>query len=300
MRLEKTPMLTEFKTIGILGKSSDSSIAETLNELYQFLKPHYQIIIDSISAPLVPDFSGSTVTAEKLAQHCDVLIAMGGDGTFLSAARIAAGNNIPLIGVNLGRVGFLVDISPDELLSKLNDILQGRFRKEKRYLLRTKIIRDNQIIHEETAVNEVVIHRWVTPSMIELQTTIDGVYLNTQRSDGLIISTPTGSTAYALSAGGPIIHPSLNALLLVPLNPHTLSNRPIVIDDNSEIEINFIKTKEINAQVTCDHIAIPDVLISDTILIKKDPNPITLLHPENHDFFHTLRDKLSWSSGYPT
>jgi NAD+ kinase len=117
-------------------------------------------------------------------------------------------------------------------LSKLDDILKGRFRKEKRYLLRTKIIRNKQIIHEETAVNEVVIHRWVTPSMIELQTTIDGVYLNTQRSDGLIISTPTGSTAYALSAGGPIIHPSLNALLLVPLNPHTLSNRPIVIGDN--------------------------------------------------------------------
>jgi NAD+ kinase len=282
-------MLTEFKTIGILGKSSGSSIAETLNELYQFLKPNYQIIIDSTSASLVYDFSGRAISAEKLAQHCDVLLAVGGDGTFLSAARIAAGNNIPLIGINLG---------PDELLSKLDDILKGRFRKEKRYLLRTKIIRNKQIIHEETAVNEVVIHRWVTPSMIELQTTIDGVYLNTQRSDGLIISTPTGSTAYALSAGGPIIHPSLNALLLVPLNPHTLSNRPIVIGDNSEIEINFIKTNEINAQVTCDHIAIPDVLISDTILIKKDPNPITILHPENHDFFHTLRDKLSWSSGY--
>lgn len=292
-------MPTEFKTIGILGKSSDSDIAETLNILYQFLKPHYQIVIDPISAPLIASFSGHIYPLNTLTEHCDVLIAMGGDGTFLSAARAAAGCHIPLIGVNLGRVGFLVDISPNQLLTKLNDILQGRFRKENRYLLRTKIIRNAHIIHEETAVNEVVIHRWVTPSMIELQTTIDGVYLNTQRSDGLIISTPTGSTAYALSAGGPIIHPSLNALLLVPLNPHTLSNRPIVIDDNSEIEINFIRTKEINAQVTCDHIAIPDVLISDTIRIKKDPNPITILHPESHDFFHTLRDKLSWSSGYP-
>lgn len=291
-------MPTEFKTIGILGKFSDPEIADTLKALYQFLKRRYQIAIDSSSAVLIPDFSGAIHPLSSLAQHCDILIAVGGDGTFLAAARAAAGCHIPLIGVNLGRLGFLVDISPDELLTKLEDILQGKHRQEQRFLLRTKIIRNDQIIHQEAAVNEVVVHRWVTPSMIELQTTIDGVYLNTQRSDGLIVSTPTGSTAYALSAGGPIIHPSLNALLLVPLNPHTLSNRPIVIDGNSEIEINFIKTNEINAQVTCDHIALPDVLISDTILIKKDPNPITILHPENHDFFHTLRNKLNWSSGY--
>ena len=293
-------MSIEFKTVGILGKSSAPEIADTLKALYQFLKPNYHISIDSISAQLIPDFSGNIHPVKKLAHHCDVLIAVGGDGTFLSAARIASGCNIPLIGINLGRLGFLVDISPNELETKLNAILQGHFRKEKRFLLRTKIIRDAHIIHEETAVNEVVIHRWVTPSMIELKTCIDGVYLNTQRSDGLIISTPTGSTAYSLSAGGPIIHPALDVLLLVPLNPHTLSNRPIVINASSEIEINFIKTKEVNAQVTCDHIAIPDVLISDTILIRKAPNPITILHPENHDFFHTLRDKLNWSGGYPT
>lgn len=293
-------MPTEFKTIGILGKASAPEITETLNALYQFLKPHYQISIDQLSAQLIPDFSGKSYPPKNLAQHCDVLIAVGGDGTFLSAARIASGCNIPLIGINLGRLGFLVDISPAELETKLAAILHGSYRKEQRYLLRTKIIRDAQIIHEETAVNEVVIHRWVTPSMIELKTCIDGVYLNTQRSDGLIISTPTGSTAYSLSAGGPIIHPGLNALLLVPLNPHTLSNRPIVINDSAEIEISFIKTKEINAQVTCDHLAIPDVLISDTILIKKDPKPFTILHPENHDFFHSLRDKLNWSGGYPT
>ncbi|RLA23390.1 MAG: NAD(+) kinase [Gammaproteobacteria bacterium] len=292
-------MPTEFNTIGILGKSSAPEIADTLKTLYQFLRPHYQISIDPVSAQLIPEFSGNIHPVQNLAQHCDVLIAVGGDGTFLSAARIASRCDIPLIGINLGRLGFLVDISPDELETKLNTILQGHFRKEKRFLLRTKIIRDAQIIHEETAVNEVVVHRWVTPSMIELKTSIDGIYLNTQRSDGLIISTPTGSTAYSLSAGGPIIHPTLDALLLVPLNPHTLSNRPIVIAASSEIEINFITTKVVNAQVTCDHIAIPDVLISDTILINKDSKPYTVLHPENHDFFHTLRDKLNWSGGYP-
>ncbi|MDC9729118.1 MAG: NAD(+) kinase [Methyloprofundus sp.] len=293
-------MSTEFKSIGIFGKHSDPKIAQTLAALYQHLKPQYELMLDPSSAPLISDFSGKTHPIEDLAQHCDVLIAVGGDGTFLTAARAAAGCNTPLIGINLGRLGFLVDISPKEVITKLSAILQGQYRKEQRFLLHTKIIREQTIIHEETAVNEVVIHRWVTPSMIELKTSINGVYLNTQRSDGLIISTPTGSTAYALSAGGPIIHPSLNALLLVPLNPHTLSNRPIVVDGSSEIEINFVKTKEVNAQVTCDHIAIPGVLISDTILIKKDPKTITILHPEGHDFFHSLRHKLNWSSGYPS
>jgi len=293
-------MSTEFKRIGILGKHSDPKIAKTLKTVYQFLNTQYDLVIDPSSAALIDGFTGATHAIETLAQHCDLLIAIGGDGTFLSAARAAAGSDTPLIGINLGRLGFLVDISPDEVITKLDEILQGNYRKEQRYLLHAKIMRNEKIIHEESAVNEVVIHRWVTPSMIELNTTINGIYLNTQRSDGLIISTPTGSTAYALSAGGPIIHPSLNALLLVPLNPHTLSNRPIVVDGSSEIEINFVKTKEVNAQVTCDHIAIPGVLISDTILIKRDPKPMTILHPEGHDFFHSLRHKLKWSSGYPS
>jgi NAD+ kinase len=293
-------MSTEFKSIGILGKHSDPKITQTLETLYQYLKQQYKVIVDPSSAPLISNFSGAIYPIEKLVQHCDVLIAVGGDGTFLTAARAASGSDTPLIGINLGHLGFLVDISPDEVITKLNAILMGQYRQEQRFLLRTKIIRNQQVIYEETAVNEVVIHRWVTPSMIELNTHINGIYLNTQRSDGLIISTPTGSTAYALSAGGPIIHPSLNALLLVPLNPHTLSNRSIVVDGSSEIEINFVTTKEINAQVTCDHIAIPGVLISDTILIKKDPKSIRLLHPEGHDFFHSLRHKLNWSSGYPS
>ena len=230
--------------------------------------------------------------------YCDLVIAVGGDGTFLAAARAIVQYNIPLIGINLGRLGFLVDISPNELPAKLHHILLGHYSEEKRYLSRAKIVRDEQVIHEETAVNEVSILRWVTPSMIEIVTKIDNVFLNSQRSDGLIISTPTGSTAYSLSAGGPILYPSLNALVLVPLNPHTLSNRPIVIHDTAEIEISFCQTKQINALVTCDHIEIPDVLISDKILIKKDPLPIRILHPEGHDFFQILRNKLNWSSGY--
>ncbi|MFA6162006.1 MAG: NAD(+) kinase [Methylobacter sp.] len=294
-------MQTPFKTIGIIGKPSDPSIAGTLSVLYTYLKKHqYAVIIDKDSARFIHNQSAKSCSTDKLGQHCDLVIAVGGDGTFLSAARAIVEYDIPLIGINLGRLGFLVDISPNELPDTLHRMLQGHYTEEKRYLLRTKIIRNEQIIHEETAVNEVVIHRWVTPSMIEIITKIDNVFLNSQRSDGLIISTPTGSTAYSLSAGGPILYPSLNALVLVPLNPHTLSNRPIVIADSAEIEISFCQTKQINALVTCDHIEIPEVLISDKILIKKEPKPIRILHPEGHDFFQILRKKLNWSSGYHT
>lgn len=294
-------MQTHFKIIGIIGKTSDTGIAETLGILYHYLiRNRYQVLIDPQSAAYIPDAGIKTCAIDEMGNHCDLVIAAGGDGTFLAAARAIAPYDIPLIGVNLGRLGFLVDISPDQLLAKLNGILLGDCYEEKRHLLHAKIIRNDRVIHEQTAVNEVVIHRWVTPSMIEIVTHIDGVYLNSQRSDGLIVSTPTGSTAYSLSAGGPILHPALNALVLVPLNPHTLSNRPIVIDDSSEITISFCQTKQINALVTCDHLEIPEVLISDKILIKKDSKTIRILHPEGHNFFHTLRKKLNWSTGYPS
>ncbi|WKJ91944.1 NAD(+) kinase [Methylomonas montana] len=292
-------MPTPFQRIGIIGKFGDPGIASTLNELYHYLQNRgHGLAVDSQSAGLIDDSEVVGVHIERLPEHCDLIIAVGGDGTFLAAARAAADFEIPLLGVNLGRLGFLVDISPEQLSSRLDQILAGQFKTEQRQRLRTVIIRDGEIIHQQTAVNEVVVHRWVTPSMIEIVTSIDGVYLNTQRSDGLIVATPTGSTAYSLSAGGPILHPALNALVLVPLNPHTLSNRPIVIDDNVEIEIRFSQIRQINALVTCDHLEIPDVRINDKIVIKKSDKPIKILHPADHDFFHTLRSKLNWS-GYP-
>jgi len=289
-----------FPHIGIIGKFGDPDIAATLTELYRYLLSRGHILIfDSQSADLINVAGVLSSSIADLPEQCDLMIAVGGDGTFLSAARAAADFNIPLLGVNLGRLGFLTDISPEQLPMRLEKILAGHYQIEQRCLLQADIIRDGKIIHSQTAVNEVVVHRWVTPSMIEIVTSIDGVYLNSQRSDGLIVATPTGSTAYSLSAGGPILHPALNALVLVPLNPHTLSNRPIVINDNAEIEIRFSQTKQINALVTCDHLEIPDVLIGDKIVIKKAAKPIKILHPEDHDFFHILRSKLNWSGGYP-
>ncbi|MGD0959129.1 MAG: NAD(+) kinase [Methylomonas sp.] len=293
-------MLSPFQRIGIIGKFGDPVIAATLNQLYVYLlKLGYSVVVDVESAALLKDFSVTAQPVEELPENCDLIIAVGGDGTFLTAARAAADFETPLLGVNLGRLGFLTDISPEQLLNRLEQILRGNFITEQRSILQAEIYRDGCVIHRQTAVNEVVVHRWVTPSMIEIVTNINGVYLNTQRSDGLVVATPTGSTAYALSAGGPILHPALHALVLVPLNPHTLSNRPIVIDDAAEIEVSFNQTWQINALVTCDHLEIPDVQTGDKIMIKKAEKPIKILHPEDHDFFHILRTKLNWSGGYP-
>ena len=289
-------MQRPFNTIGIIGKPSDPIITNTLTRLCAYLiVQNYRVLVAEDSSRFVHNVEVEKCAVSELGKQCDVVIALGGDGTFLAAARAMVAYDVPLIGVNLGRLGFLVDISPSALPETLARMLEGHYSEEPRYLLRAKIIRNEQVIHEETAVNEVAIHRWITPSMIEIITKIDGVFLNSQRSDGLIIATPTGSTAYSLSAGGPILYPSLPALVLVPLNPQTLSNRSIVIHDSAENEIRYCQNKQINALVTCDHIEIPDVLISDKIVIKKETLPIRILHPNGHDFFEVLRNKLSWS-----
>ena len=286
-----------FNSVGIISKPNDPSIAETINCVCHYLvSQHYHVQTTQEGKQFLADIDVQVCLIEDLVQQSDVVIALGGDGTFLSAARAIVAHDIPLIGINLGRLGFLVDILPSKLPQTLEKILNGQYCQEKRYLLRAKIVRDGEVIHEETAVNEVVVHRWITPTLIEIITKIDGVFLNSQRSDGLVIATPTGSTAYSLSAGGPILYPSLNALVLVPLNPHTLSNRPIVIHDSAEIEISFCQQKQINALVACDHIEIPKVLISDKVLIKKELRPIRILHPVDHDFFEILRNKLNWSA----
>ncbi len=288
-------MQRQFSSIGLIGKPSPV-IATTISVLYEHLvKLNYRVLVEQQSRKFIASESVECHDISTLGKHCDVAITVGGDGTLLSAGRNLASHNVPVIGVNLGRLGFLVDISPDEVITKIDEILLGNFVLEERFLLKAQLIRKGKIIHEQTAVNEVVIHRWITPSMIEIITHIDKVFLNSQRSDGLIISTPTGSTAYALSGGGPILHPTLNAIVLVPINPHALTNRPIVIDDNSLVEIEFSNKEAINAQVTCDDISIPDVLISDRIQIKKDAHLTKILHPANYDFFDILRAKLHWS-----
>ncbi len=291
-------MDTQFKRVALIGKIGSEHMGLTLPKLYEHLRSHgLETIVEQNSARFI-DGTPETFPLEELGRQCDIAIVIGGDGTLLTAARFMASHSVPLIGVNLGRLGFLVDISPQVALSSVDEILEGRFREERRQLLEAKIIREGEIIAEQTAVNEVVIHSWNSTSLIEIVTYIDGIFLNSQRSDGLIVSTPTGSTAYALSGGGPILYPTLKAIELVPINPHSLTNRPIVIADDSEVEIVFRNSKDFRARLSCDNVSIPDIEIGDRIRINKAPHPFRILHPINHDFFEILREKLNWSGGY--
>lgn len=292
-------MSANFQTIGLIGKSDAERIAETLSELYRHLvKRGLRVIVERDCGKFIGGAIPETSTVAGIGERCDLAIVVGGDGTLLTAARFLAEFDIPLIGVNLGRLGFLVDISPADVVTRLDEMLDGRFSAEERSILRATIIRNGEAIHRKTAINEVVIHSWNATSMIEIETSINGAFLNSQRSDGLIVSTCTGSTAYALSAGGPILSPTLKAIVLAPINPHTLSNRPIVVDDESVVTVAFRPSKQFKAQVVCDNVSIPDVEIGDCIEIRKEAKPFRILHPLDYDFFQILRVKLNWSSGY--
>jgi NAD+ kinase len=233
-----------------------------------------------------------------MGERCSLVIVVGGDGTLLRAARAMAGSTLPLVGINLGRLGFLVDISPDAIESCLDAILAGDYTEEPRCMLAATITHGTGQEDAYVALNDVVIHRWNTARMIELETYIDGVFVNAQRSDGIIVSTPTGSTAYALSGGGPLLHPSLDALLLVPICPHTLSNRPLVVDGASRIEIRVCGFDQGNVRVTCDGQTDLSLEPDSRVVIGKAPRPLSLLHPRGYEYYEILRAKLGWG-GHP-
>ncbi|ORU93409.1 MAG: NAD(+) kinase [Cycloclasticus sp. symbiont of Bathymodiolus heckerae] len=289
-------MNTQFKRIGLISKPDANDISAPLQALYKLLtNAGIKVYIEPETARHISLSSEQITPLESLAEHCDLIMSIGGDGTLLSAARALVNTNVPLIGINLGTLGFLVDISPEEMGDKIKQILEGKYHEEERIILNTRIIRNNVVIHEQSAFNEVAIHRLKSPGLIDIETYVDEKFVNSQRSDGLIIATPTGSTAYALSGGGPLMSPSLDAIVLVPINPHTLSNRPIVIDGKSEVGIKFSQRDKHKAQLTCDNVILPDVLEGDLVSIKRYENKIRLLHPTDHDFFNILRVKLGWS-----
>jgi len=290
-------MNIQFKRIGLISKPNASDISPTIHALCQLLiELGIQLYIDPETARHTELANDKVLAVGDLASHCDLVISIGGDGTMLSAARALVNTDVPLIGINLGRLGFLVDISPQDINEKIQQVLCGAYHEEERIILNTQIIRSNKIVYQQSAFNEVALHRLKSPGLIDIETYVDGNFVNSQRSDGLIIATPTGSTAYALSGGGPLMHPSLDAIVMVPINPHTLSNRPIVVDGKSNIGIKFSQRDKHKAQITCDNVILPDTLEGDFISIKRHDNKIRLLHPTDHDFFNTLRVKLGWST----
>jgi NAD+ kinase len=284
-----------FQTIGIIGKYGDPDIAETLETLCDYLQQkNFTIMLDESSTELLKSDTTETVSRDTLGERCDLAIIIGGDGTFLSVARSLASYDIAFLGINLGRLGFLTDISPEDT-STLDAILSGNYQTEERLLLNTEIVRNGATLHKNLAFNDVVIHKWEVARMIEFETYVNGIFVNSQRSDGLIISTPTGSTAYALSSGGPILHPTLNAISLVPICPHGMSNRPVVIDGNSCIEILIHEEKTPNTQVSFDGQYNLGLIPGDRVIVKKYDRTVCLIHPPEHDHFRLLRAKLHWS-----
>ena len=288
----------QFKVAALVARPDADRIAGTLETLYHYLVNRgVKVLVERKSSKALKGLNPEVRELEALGEDCDFALIVGGDGTLLAAARTLAPFDIPLIGVNLGRLGFLADILPEHLEKRLGEVLDGRFDLEERFMLEAQIKRDEAVVFRQTAVNDVVIHRSSTTGMLEIVTHIDTVFLNSQRSDGLIISTPTGSTAYALSAGGPILSPSLQAIVLAPVNPHALSNRPIVVESECVIGISFKKGKQFGARLVCDNIQSPPIEVNDRIEVRKAARPFRLLHPPGYDFYEILRAKLNWSSG---
>ena len=288
-------MAKTFRHIGLIGKFGDPGVADTLTRLAEYLgNRKLAVTIDAQTAEMLPSLPYHSASREEMGEQCDLAIVVGGDGTLLNAARSLAAHGVPILGVNLGRLGFMVDVSADEMEQRLDEILDGEYTSEDRVLLHAKIKKGETVIHEGNALNDVVVHKLDVARMIELETSINGKLLNRQRSDGLIVATPTGSTAYALSGGGPIMDPSLDAVVLVPICPHTLSNRPIAIGDRCNIEITVLDNGSPEAQVTWDGQVNFTVKPGHRIQICRTDQPLRLIHPKGYDYFHILREKLHW------
>lgn len=287
-------MTINIKTIGIIAKDDSEAVSQTVRQLVDFLRQKScEVLFDQSTEGLIENTS--SVSRETLAQQSDLAIVVGGDGTFLSAVRSLADYGTPVLGINLGRLGFLVDISPDTMLEHLQQILDGQYVDESRFLLEAEVIRSGETVARADAFNDVVVHIRDVARMIEFETYINGQFVNFQRSDGLVISTPTGSTAYALSSGGPLLHATLDAMVLVPICPHTLSNRPLVINANSTVEVVIGDSKQTTSQVTFDGQTAFDVIAGDKIVVRKKQNIIHLIHPASYDYYDILRAKLHWS-----
>jgi NAD+ kinase len=284
-----------FKRIGIVAKPGEVRIRELLKTLIDYLQRRcLDIAIDGNCALLLNDTLLQPLKTPLTGQNCDLIISIGGDGTLLHAAHMIADYKVRLLGINVGHVGFLTDLSPQEFTECLDAILAGHYLEENRMVLTSQVLREGTIIHQNDALNDVVIQKWNIARLITLDTYINDTFVHSQRSDGVIVSTPTGSTAYALSGGGPILHPSLDAVILVPICPHTLSNRPLVVAGNSRIEI-MLRTHEIDhARLTCDGEVRCELAPRDRVLVEKAKHSVHLIHPAAHDHFATLRAKLQW------
>ena len=309
-----------FRTIGLIAKHGDPRVGETLGRLVGMLRSRgLEVLLDARSRSAWSGGEMPVVERAALGERCDLVVVVAGDGTFLDAARSLVDADVPLLGVNRGRLGFLADVMPDEMPDRLSEILGGDFIEERRFLLDVSVARGDECVFSGPALNEAVVSKGGMTRLMEFETYIDGRLVNSQRSDGLIVATPTGSTAYALSGGGPILHAALDAIVLVPICPHTLSSRPIVVGGGSVVEVVLGQDagtggqrtglagggdaapppdrRRFERQLSCDGQTAADLAPGDRILIRKHRPDLRLIHPAGHDYYATLRAKLHWGKG---
>lgn len=287
-------MKTSFDAVALIGKYKSPEIAGPLLKLAEFLTARgVRVMLDPLTASHVGDCVHPVLPLEELGLQAKLAVVLGGDGTMLNIARTLAPYDVALIGINQGRLGFLTDISIDTMFETIGAVLEGNFVTEHRMLLQSEVFSANARLVQILAFNDVVVSKGVKGSMIEFEVHIDGQFIYTQRSDGLIVATPTGSTAYALSSGGPIVHPALSVVALVPICPHTLSNRPIVISSDCVVEIVVRSADDPRAHF--DSHSRFDLKEGDRIVVRRYERSIRLLHPAGHSYYGMLRQKLNWN-----
>jgi len=291
-------MVLPAQACALIGRFSDPRVAESALALLPHLKKRGVRALLPESDPLTASADlADRVPEAEIANHADLVIAIGGDGTLLYAARLVARRGVPLMGINRGRLGFLTDVLPKDMLDSVDAALEGRCERDERALLEARVIGANGLIKRALALNDVVLQKWETARMLDFETWIDGVYVNTHGGDGMVVASSTGSTAYALSCGGPIVAPHLDVLVVAPICPHTLSDRPIVVSGRSVITLKLIDRPDTRAQVTCDGVSLGELAPGDRLEIHPTAQKITLLHPNKFEYYRLLRSKLHWGRG---
>ncbi|HEY7888802.1 MAG TPA: NAD(+)/NADH kinase [Steroidobacteraceae bacterium] len=295
-------MALPVRTCALVGRFTDSRVAESAHALLAHLATRQVAVLVSEAAAVgdtLADPAAATlrVPEAELGRRADLMIAVGGDGTLLYAAGLVARHGVPLLGINRGRLGFLTDVMPQDMLGCVDAALEGRLEADERPLLAACLRQSGGAVAEALALNDVVLQKLATGRMLDFETRVDGRYVNTHAGDGIVVASATGSTAYALSCGGPIIEPHLDALVLAPICPHTLSDRPIVVSASAVVQFELLQRPDTRAQVTCDGAILGEMAPGDRLEVKPAGERITLLHPSGHDYFRLLRSKLHWGRG---
>jgi len=296
-------MTSKFRHIALLGKyqlptagGAKPSTRLTLESIAQFLHAqNCEVVLEHDTAANTGLTGYPVMDVEGIGKYCDLALVVGGDGTMLGYSRQLAQYQVPLIGINQGRLGFITDIPLNAFADTLQAMLHGEYEEDNRAMMHAKVWRDGHCVFDALALNDVVVNRGATSGMVEMRVEVDGHFVANQRADGLIIATPTGSTAYSLSAGGPLLHPSLPAWVMVPIAPHTLSNRPIVLTDPGEIVIDLVAGRDASANFDMQSLA--SLLIGDRITVRRSQHRARFLHPKGWSYFDTLRKKLHWNEG---